>query len=114
MLCDRGTVDGAVYWPGPADDFFTTLGTSLEKEFSRYDAVIFFETAAVGGIAIEGGNPTRIESLEQALEIDRKLKNLWSKHPNFVFVPHKRSFIEKVNSGLHELAKIVDQYGMQI
>lgn len=111
LLCDRGTIDGAVYWPGKPEDFFTNLGTSLEDELARYDAVIFFETAAVGGITIEGGNPARIESMEQAIVIDRKLKSLWSKHPNFVFVPHEKSFISKVNSGLRELAKIVDQHG---
>ncbi len=110
LLCDRGTVDGAVYWPGEPEEFFKHLGTSLKKELSRYDAVIFFETAAVGGISIEGGNPMRIESIEQALRIDQKLKSLWSQHPRFVFVPHEKSFIKKVNSGLGELAKIVDQH----
>jgi len=109
LLCDRGTVDGVVYWPGEPEEFFNHLGTSLEKELSRYDAVIFFETAAVGGISIEGGNPTRIESIEEALHLDHKLKHLWSRHPHFVFVPHDKSFIKKVNSGLGELAKIVAQ-----
>lgn len=110
LLCDRGTVDGAVYWPGEPEEFFDHLGTNLEKELSRYDAVIFFETAAVGGISIEGGNPTRIESIEDALVLDQKLKKLWSQHPNFIFVPHNVSFIKKVNSGLEELAKLVTQH----
>lgn len=110
LLCDRGTVDGAVYWPGNPAEFFAHLGTSLEQELARYDAVIFFETAAVGGISIEGGNPTRIESTEEALSLDRELKKLWSQHPNFIFVPHNVSFIKKVNSGLEELAKIVTQH----
>jgi len=107
LLCDRGTVDGAAYWPGPTDEFFSHLGTSLEAELARYDAVIFFETAAVGGMGIEGGNPARIESLEQAVQLDRVLKTMWSKHPNFTFVPHHPSFIKKVNRGLEEVAKIV-------
>jgi predicted ATPase len=107
LLCDRGTVDGAAYWPGDPTEFFTHMGTTLEQELLRYDAVIFFETAAVGGISIEGGNPTRVESLEEALILDRKLKTLWSHHPHFVFVPHDKSFIKKVNLGLTELAKIV-------
>lgn len=110
LLCDRGTVDGAVYWPGEPEELFANVGTSLEKEFSRYDAVIFFETAAVGGISIEGGNPARIESLEEALILDQKLKKLWSRHPHFVFVPHDKSFIKKVNSGLVKLANIVAQH----
>lgn len=107
LLCDRGTIDGAAYWPGPTEEFFLHMGTSLEQELARYDAVIFFETAAVGGIAIEGGNPTRIESNEQAVQLDQKLRGMWSKHPNFIFVPHNPSFIKKVYLGLEEVAKIV-------
>ncbi len=107
LLCDRGTIDGAAYWPGQPEGFFAHLNTTLERELARYDAVIFFETAAVGGIAIEGGNPVRIESNEQAVLLDNKLKAMWSKHPNFIFVPHNPSFIKKVNSGLDELARLV-------
>ncbi len=107
LLCDRGTVDGAVFWPDEPKRFFEHMGTSLQAELARYDAVIFFETAAVGGISIEGGNPMRIESIEEALELDRKLLALWSQHTHFVFVPHDKSFIKKVNTGLSELSKIV-------
>jgi len=110
LLCDRGTVDGAAYWPTEAESFFEHVGTTLEEELARYDAVIFFETAAVGGISIEGGNPSRIETLNAALEIDRRLRQLWSQHRHFVFVPHNRSFITKVNTGLAELAKLVATY----
>lgn len=113
LLCDRGTVDGAAYWPGETSDFFTHLGTTFEKELARYDAVIFFETAAVGKIAIEGGNPIRNESVEDAVILDRKLKQLWSKHPNFVFVPHDKSFIRKVNMGLEKLATLVKLFQEQ-
>lgn len=110
LLCDRGTVDGAAYWPGDPGDFFTQLGTSLEQEYKRYDAVLFFETAAVGGLQIEGGNPVRIESLEEAIRIDTKLRALWSGHPRFSLIPHQPSFIKKITSGLEEIAKIIDQH----
>jgi predicted ATPase len=113
LLCDRGTVDGAAYWPGENDDFFAHVGTTLEAEFARYDAVIFFETAAVGGISIEGGNPARIESLNDALELDRRLKELWSQHSHFVFVPHNLSFLRKINSGLAELERLVASFRRQ-
>lgn len=114
LLCDRGTIDGAAYWPGQPEEFFQDLKTNLEKELNRYDAVIFFETAAVGGISIEGGNPIRTESLDEALKLDQKLKQLWSKHPHFVFVPHERSFMKKINTGLRELAQIVtDHHGVK-
>jgi predicted ATPase len=107
LLCDRGTVDGAIYWPDEPHDFFKALDTSLTAELERYDAVIFFETAAVGNIQIEGGNPIRIETNQEAVVLDKKLKALWSQHPRFVFVPHNDSFIKKILLGLEALSKIV-------
>ncbi len=107
LLCDRGTVDGAAYWPGEPKQFFHEVGTSLETELARYDAVIFFESAAVGGMGIEGGNPIRNESLEEAVKLDQKLRALWSKHPNFVLVPHNPSFFKKISYGLAVLEGIV-------
>lgn len=109
LLCDRGTVDGAVYWPQEPIGFFDALGTTLEAELARYDAVIFFETAAIGNIAIEGGNPIRTESNEEAVELDRKLRALWSQHPNFILVPHNDSFIKKITSGLDAFREIMHQ-----
>jgi predicted ATPase len=109
LLCDRGTVDGAAYWPGSAEEYFEASGTTLDAELARYDAVIFFETAAVGGDSIEGGNPIRNESAEQAVELDRKLRVLWSRHPRFILVPHNRSFFKKISFGLASLESIVSQ-----
>lgn len=107
LLCDRGTVDGAAYWPSGPEGFFEDIGSSLERELARYDAVIFFESAAVGHMSIEGGNPIRNESLEQAVKIDHKLRDLWSQHPYFVLVPHNVSFFKKISFGLAMLDAIV-------
>lgn len=107
LLCDRGTIDGAVYWPKSSNDFFKHLDTTIENELERYDAVIFFETAAAGGNGIESANRTRVESLDEAIDLDRRLRKLWSQHKRFVFVPHNKSFVQKVNAGLYELEKIV-------
>jgi predicted ATPase len=109
LLCDRGTVDGAAYWPSEAGDFFENMGTTLEAELARYDAVIFFESAAVGDMSIAGGNPTRIENNAQAIKIDRRLRDLWSKHPRFVFVAHNASFFKKITFGLAALESMVGQ-----
>lgn len=113
LLCDRGTIDGAAFWPEEAPEgFFKTMGTTLQAELERYDAVIFFESAAVGDISIEGGNPARTESNAQARELDIRLRDLWSKHPNFHFIPHSASFFEKLRGGLAELQQIVDANGL--
>lgn len=109
LLCDRGTIDGAAYWPDGDGDYFATVGTTFEKELLRYDAVIFFETAAVGGSSIESGNPIRNESLDEAVELDRKLRKLWSVHPHFTLVPHNPSFFKKISFGLAALESLVAQ-----
>jgi predicted ATPase len=109
LLCDRGTVDGAVYWPGQPRDYFNAVGTTLDIELARYDAVIFFETAARGGISIEGGNPVRNESIDEAVKLDKKLRELWSRHPRFILVPHNPSFFKKISLGLAALERIVVQ-----
>lgn len=107
LLCDRGTVDGAAYWPGDPSGFFETLGTTLEEQLARYDGVIFFESAAVGGLGVEGGNPVRIESLQEAAALDAKLHRLWESHPRFVMVRHNPSFFKKISFGLAELDSMV-------
>ena len=108
LLCDRGTIDGAAYWPRDAPTgFFDTLGTTLEDELARYDAVLFFESAAVGDIQVEGGNPTRTEDNAEARRLDVRLRELWSKHHDFHFIPHSVSFFAKLQQGLEELQNLV-------
>jgi predicted ATPase len=112
LLCDRGTPDGAAYWPDAIehpDAFFGALGTTLRAELERYDAVIFFETAAAGGMSIEGGNPVRIEGVEQAVALDQRLRMIWRQHPRFVLVPHNPSFFKKITFGLASIESLVAQ-----
>ena len=108
LLCDRGTVDGAAYWPGAIEDFFSAVNANYEEELRCYDAVLFFETAAKGGDMIEGNNPVRNESLEQAIQLDEKLRDIWSKHPNFHIVNHQKSFFKKITLGVEHLHEIFE------
>ena len=111
LLCDRGTIDGAAYWPKSEIDFFTAMGTTFEAELERYDAVVFFETAAVAGSSIEGGNPVRRETLSEAVALDRRLRELWSRHPRFHLVPHTASFLHKITNGFALLQRLVAELG---
>ena len=109
LLCDRGTLDSVVYWPPNNDGgFFENLGTTIEAELARYDAVIFFETAAVGNLSIEGGNPTRTESLNEAIELDRRLQEVWGQHPNFNFIGHESSFLKKLENAIGQLTSFLE------
>lgn len=113
LLCDRGTIDGAAFWPSEAPQgFFESLRTTLDEQLARYDAVIFFESAAVGDIAIEGGNPARTETNQEARELDVRLREIWSKHPNFHFIPHRSSFFGKLQDGLEKLERLVAENGL--
>ncbi len=107
LLCDRGTVDGAAYWPGTEGEFFEAMGTNLQTELGRYDGVIFFESAAVGGMEIEGGNTARSESIEEAAELDARLRQIWSQHANFRIVHHHQSFLKKITCGIGILEEMV-------
>lgn len=107
LLCDRGTVDGGAYWPLGPDDFYRTMGTTLKKELESYDAVIFFETAAAGGLAIDLGNPVRNEDQRKAIEIDLKLNALWSQHPNFVYIKNEPSFLKKILAGIRAMDELI-------
>jgi hypothetical protein len=86
------------------------MGSSLEVELERYDAVIFFESAAVGGMSIEGGNPQRIEDDVEATRLDRELRRLWERHPRFIHVPHQRSFFEKIRMGLEAMTELLEEH----
>jgi len=111
VICDRGTLDGAAFWPDGQAEFLAVNGTDLESELGRYDAVLFFETGAVGGLSIEGGNRYRQESLAEAVELDRRLRRLWQQHPRFFLIPHQESFLAKITAGLAILRSVMGTHG---
>jgi hypothetical protein len=67
ILCDRGTVDGAAYWPSP-DDFFAGVRTTLSDELRRYDAVIHLRTPPVEN-GYNHQNPLRTETAVEAADV---------------------------------------------
>jgi predicted ATPase len=93
VLCDRGTVDGAAYWPG-SDSLWKSVGTTLEHELGRYAAVIHLRTPTIGG-GYNHANPLRIESARTAAEIDAELLQIWRSHPRRYVVPPTHDFLEK-------------------
>lgn len=102
VLCDRGTVDGLAYWPGPAGEFWSELGTTLHREFARYDAVIHLRTPA-----LEHGynqeNPLRIESAAAAADIDGRIAQAWESHPRRFVVQSSAEFLDKAGRALEIL-----------
>ena len=108
LLCDRGTLDSIAYWPEDREAFFKEVNSSFQQELERYDAVIFFETAAASGDSISSNNPQRTETAKQAIELDKKLQAIWSQHPNYHFIPSGNSFVSKVQKGLSTIENVVN------
>ncbi len=83
LLLDRGTIDGAAYWLEGPDEYWRDLGSSLDVELGRYDAVIWMESAAALGLYDgDESNFCRFEDAEAAIASGRVLLKLWGGHPN--------------------------------
>ena len=99
LLCDRGTVDGAAYWPGP-DDLFESVETSLEDELRRYDAVIHLRTPDASS-GYNQQNPVRTESAAEAAMRDERILGIWKSHP-------RRYIVEAVPEFLTKAARVLE------
>ena len=101
VLCDRGTVDGVAYWPGE-QDFWGSIGTTLEEQLRRYDAVIHLRTPAAAD-GYNQQNPLRIESATEALRIDARIAHAWEPHPRRFVVEASSVFLDKAARALEIL-----------
>lgn len=93
VMCDRGTVDGLAYWPGP-DDMWQSLGSSHANELARYHAVVHLRTPPLGG-GYNQDNPLRVETAEEAAAIDERIATAWAPHPRRYEIAASRDFLEK-------------------
>lgn len=83
LLLDRGTIDGAAYWPDGPENYWRDLGSSLQRELARYDLVIWMESVAALGSDFydcDASNFCRFEDAEGALQSGDLLLQLWSGH----------------------------------
>lgn len=82
VLLDRGTLDGAVYWPSGPEAYWNDLQTSEAEQLGRYHGVLLLEsTAALEGVYDgDASNATRFEDAASALENAKALAGLWTRH----------------------------------
>src|SRR5271170_2069954 len=99
LLLDRGTIDGAAYWPEGVEDYWRDVGSTLAAELRRYDAVIWLQTSAVLGLYDgDSSNPCRFEHPEAAIASGELLANLWSDHPRIRKVPAFPQLADKISA----------------
>lgn len=105
VLCDRGTLDGLAYWPGPRDEFFADLHTSLYEELRRYEAVIHLRVPEDPAAYL--GTSLRQETHREALEIDARLIEVWADHPQRVIIDGTTDFVEKARAAMQAIRSSV-------
>ena len=97
LIMDRGTIDGAAYWPDGPAEYWRDLGTTEAAELLRYAMVIVLESsAAIGLYDGDKSNQVRFEDAEGALENAKLLGTLWNGHPNTHFVAAHQDLEQKI------------------
>lgn len=98
LLIDRGLLDGSAYvsesgWQALMDD----LGyNTVQLRENRYDAVMHMVTAADGAEKFydSSTNPARYESVEEAIEKDKKLREAYMGHQNWILIDNNHPNFE--------------------
>ena len=110
IIQDRGTLDGKAYIS--KNEFNKILKEDDLKEIElmdNYDMVIHMITAADGKpeFYTTANNTARTESVEQAIDLDRRTKNAWIGHSNLKIIDNRDSFADKIDSVLDCIYKLL-------
>lgn len=105
VLCDRGTVDGAAYWPGPGE-FWAEVGTTVQAQLARYDAVIHLRTPSPEH-GYNNVNPLRVESALEAAAIDERILAAWAGHPRRIVIAAAPDFLVKAREALAQITELL-------
>lgn len=92
IIFDRGLLDGLCYWPGSFESFAKTMHIDISKTYQRYDLIIQL------GVAHDEdylNTAFRTESAETGLAMEKKLKEIWTGHPNYHFIPYNSDWEHK-------------------
>jgi len=105
IIYDRALVDGLCF---VTEEMFNACLQNVGIEgdlYRRYDAVFHLVTAADGAVDFYKNTTYRFESVEQAIEQDRKLQQVWSNHPNHHIFGNDSSFQVKIEKVVGQLSE---------
>jgi len=110
ILLDRGIMDIKAFMP--EKDFSDILKRKKITEMElrdRYSGVIHLITAADGAdrYYTNQNNPARIETPEEAIEIDKKIRECWLGHPRLKIIDNSTDFEGKLNRTFTAIANIL-------
>ena len=82
-------MDALAYVPSPAE-----ICPDMQQTMSTYDQIFHLEVAPQFKYTRQN-NKVRTESYVEALDLESKLKELWSPHPKYTFISAQQTFDEK-------------------
>lgn len=90
-LCffDRGLMDALAYVADPS-----SICENIQQTIEGYDQIFHLEVAPQFKYTTQN-NKVRTESYIEALDLENRLKELWSPHPKYTFISAQQTFDEK-------------------
>lgn len=111
IICDRGALDGSAY---VTEEMFNTLLNELnikkQELYNRYDAVFHMTSIALDAPEKYENktNPMRRENIEASKIIDKRLQDIWSKHPNRVIIDNSTPLDKKIERVFTEMTRSIE------
>ena len=112
IVCDRGTMDNKAYMNDiEFKKILKEFKTSEIKERDSYDAVFHLVTAAKGKEEVYTleNNAARVETVEQARELDDKIISAWTGHHHFRIIDNSTDFEKKLERLLKEIVSFLGE-----
>ncbi len=109
LVCDRGLLDGAAYWPGGLAPFLAHFLLELQFCQARYHGVIHLESSVMAGDGFfsRQGNPSRFEEDQEARLRESLVRQAWDHHPRRAVIAANRDFEQKKRAVLIEVARFL-------
>jgi predicted ATPase len=109
LVCDRGVLDGAAYWPGGRTAYLRHFGLQLESCFARYHGVLHLQSLAESHPHLYGpdNNAFRYESVAEALCVERSVRAAWEGHPGLLVIRAEEQPRAKIDRVLDQVQMLL-------
>ena len=105
FITDRGTLDAFAFHP----ESIELIGTTFEREYRRYSAVLHLGTTATLGKKFYSQDEIRTDSIKEALEIEKGLIKIWGGHNLYKYVDAEIEIEQKFSRFITLLKRMISQ-----
>lgn len=112
LVCDRGVLDAKAYITQQEMNKLLEVNHLKENTIkNNYDAVFHLVTAANGAkdFYTKANNAARYESIEQAIECDKRTIYAWTGHPHLRVIDNSTGFEDKLKRLIAEISLVLGE-----